>query len=98
MQIFTVRKDENSTLLNSDDNQLVAVSPAQAAWLSRWLKIERVLSAGGPRMMTQILELGKSRVTRSKHFSFCLIPMKCRKLNFLPLISLQFEFKSAANF
>ena len=56
-------------MLNSDDNQLVAVSPAQAAWLSRWLKIERVLSTEGPRM-TQILGLGKSRVKRSKQLSF----------------------------
>ena len=56
-------------MLNSDDNQLVAVSPAQAAWLSRWLKIERVLSTEGPKM-TQILGLGKSRVKRSKQLSF----------------------------
>ena len=67
--IFTVRNNENTTLLNSDDNQLVAVSPAQAAWLSRWLKIERALNTEGPRM-TQILELGKSRVKRSKPLSF----------------------------
>ena len=71
LQIFTVRNNENTTLLNSDDNQLVAVSPAQAAWLSRWLKIERVLSTEGPRM-TQILGLGKSRVKRSKQLSFWL--------------------------
>ena len=55
-------------MLNSDDNQLVAVSPTQAAWLSRWLKIERVLTEG-PNM-TQILGLGKSRVKRSKQLLF----------------------------
>ena len=64
-----MRNNENTTLLNSDDNQLVAVSPAQVAWLSRWLKIERALNAEGPRM-TQILELGKSRGKRSKPLSF----------------------------
>ena len=71
LQIFTVRNNENTTLLNSDDNQLVVVSPVQAAWLSRWLKIQHVLSTEGPRM-TQILGLGKGRVKRSKLLSFWL--------------------------
>ena len=48
----------------------IAASPAESAWLSRWLMIERVLSAEGPRS-TRILGNGKNRVTRKSRLWDC---------------------------